>query len=261
MNKREKANSYYERFEVAKQIIGARQQERKESKERYHVNRNGREILFRIGGLEQYFKYLRQLKSNKILDVGVGSGLGSGEISQMPMTEGFEYHVSALRNHSELNKRFSNDRLHITSVESLKGIENSSIAGILGVNSVAYSAYPRLAVKRLDEVLVPGGALKLTFNIFGHTERYGNTIFKDPEQFINFINKLGYDVAFQDHAFLAKKTKEPELFAMANSIVLAIKPGNLQAPSAKDLLTQDLKGLDKEAIERKDNYLVLNIDD
>ncbi len=263
MDSREKASQYFERSQIADQISKARKQEKEKEKdatETYKTHRSGKECLYRIGGLEHYFEYLKQLKSNRVLDIGGGSGNASSVISHMPMSADIDYHISVLRSNPELAQYFPKDKIHITGVETLRGIENQSLAGILGVNSIAYAAYPKIAVKRMDEVLVPGGAAKATFHTFGGVKRYRDSVFKGPEKFIEFFSVRGYDVAFQDHNFVAVENERDKSY-FANSILLAIKPGNLKAPSARDLLASDLKGIEQERTGQENGYDIFTIDD
>ncbi len=247
-----------ERSEIAEQMMKARKSERLDSGTRYTVHRTGKECLCMLGGLKFLFDYLRTLPSNKILDVGVGTGNASSVISQMLISSDLNFEATALRIIPELQKNFPKEKIHITGVETLRGIQDNSLAGIIGVNSIAYSDHPDLAIKRIDQVLVPGGVIKATFAISGYSENYNGTIFKSSEEFIKALHALNYDVAPMKINDLFTSIGMP----LSNSILIAIKPGNPNAPTAEELLRSDFDGLKSETKEKMEKgYPVFDIDD
>jgi SAM-dependent methyltransferase len=241
----EKAYSPEERKKIALQLATARHSERLNNADSYCIDRTGSEYLYRIGGLENLFQYIRGLSSKKVLHVGVGNGNASRVIGEMPIAKDFNFEVTALRNTEELRKNFSKSKIHITGVETLKGIPNESFAAVLGLNSLGYSDQPQIAVKRLNQVLVPGGVIKGTFCGLGEEEEHNGTVLKDPVAFANGLSVLGYDVAYLDNFFWS--TTEHRFL---NSILLAIKPGLRNTQSAKELLHLDFELIKSQA---KDN--------
>lgn len=254
-----------QRNAIISQISAARKSEKENKKGSYEFHRTGKECLYRSGGLEHFFEYLKTLESNKVLDIGVGTGNASYSISKMPISAGLDFEVTALRNVPELVKNFPLKKIHITSVESLKGIPNGTLAGVIGVNSIGYSQYPELAIKRIDEVLAPGGALKATFAMFGKSKSNDKLDFKSPEKFIGYLIDLGYDVASTNSGFYSLsdplKKDSTQGSSKTNSIVLAIKPGNPDSPSAKDLLNLDLNAIKVNVVGEKYGSPLFDIED
>jgi len=254
MDPNKKISQSFERVQIAEQIKKARKSEREDQK--YECHRSGKEYFYRIGGLKNLFQYLKSLPSNKVLDVGAGTGNASYRISQMPISDGLDFEITALRNSPELMNNFPKEKTHITEVESLNGIKNESLAGVIGVNSIAYSINPKLVVERIDEVLIKGGVVKATFNKFGVSHDYGGLVFKGPEKFIEVFASLGYDSSFIENKFSA----EDDFGVFVNSIILAIKPGNPKAPSAKELLDLDFDAIRSESV-KSIGYPIFNTED
>jgi SAM-dependent methyltransferase len=259
MNPGEKMSQFYERTKIATQIVKARKSERESKENTYKFHRSGKEYFYRIGGLENLFKYLKSLPSNKVLDVGAGTGNASYKISQMPISKGLDFEITALRNSPELKSNFPEKKTHITGAESLRGIENKSLAGVIGVNSIAYSLYPKLVAGRIDEVLVDGGVVKATFALFGESHNYDGSVFNGPEKFIEAFAILGYDIFFIENKFFDNDRYDFSRFL--NSIVLAIKPGNQNAPSAKELLDLDFDAINNESLDKGRDCPVFDIKD
>lgn len=245
MDSLEKKMFAHERVKIATQIKEARKSERKNDKESYSIEKSGKECLYRLGGLKCLFEYLRTLPSNKILDVGVGAGHGSSVLSKMNISKGLDFEVTALRNIPELQKNFPREKIHITGVETLNGIQNESLAGVIGVNSIGYSDHPALAAKKIDQVLITGGVIKATFYSHEGSEKHHGTSFKGPTAFIGAFNALGYDVSYINDNLSFGTGKHAIL---SNSLVIAVKPGNEHAPRARELLNYDLDIIRSEAI-------------
>lgn len=264
MDFRKKIEQSSFRNSLARQIKGARAHERGRDPFRYEFNRSGREAVLRLGGVEKLIEYVKKLNSKKILDIGVGTGKASNMIMNMQAAEGLDWHVTALRNDPELRERFEAGKIHITTAETLKGIENGSVAGVIALHSIMYATSPELTIKSIDAVLIPGGVLKATFNQTGKIEIYvqGNTA-QDPKAFVDSLRFLGYDVAFRDHIFLGKTYKPGYRFIgpIKNAVLVAIKPGNAEAPKAEDLLIDDLKTLQEEYVDQGRKQKIFNLDD
>lgn len=246
-----------ERNAVAKEILDARHAEKIGA---FETNRSGLEYLYRQGGLQHVFKYLKKFEetgygSNLVLDVGAGNGRAIGEIMHSPMAAGFNFEVTALYNSPELLERFSKEKIHHTPVETLRGVESNSVALVMGVNSVAYSAHPELAVKSIDRVLVPGGIFKGTFCLDGVSVDYEKSTFRDPKEFADGFTKLGYEVSIiPDNKFYNTNKR-----MFGNAVLLAVKPGNPHAPKAELLMNLDLDEMKNHAKYHRDGLPVFDI--
>jgi SAM-dependent methyltransferase len=254
----DKSKFFIERKAAAASIRKARKHERGEVDPNgrvYKVERTGKEYLYRLGGLEHLVEYLKTLDSNKILDVGAGTGTATSYIARMEAMQDFDVHATVLNPTPETLERLG-DKIHVTSV-----IDNESLAAVLGVNSIAYAASAKLAVHRLSEVLVPGGVVKATFSTFGDPVNYQGSIFKGPEDFIAQFAMKGFDLSFRDNHFLEVGEMGPIAIGSRNSIVLAIKAGNPNAPSAQQLMDLDFEAIQSERLAEHEGIPVFDTND
>jgi SAM-dependent methyltransferase len=260
MDPSKKIGQFYERTQIAKQIKDARKNERsvtEDSLEKYPTDRDYLMYWYSIGGLKYVFEYLKTLPSNIVLDIGTGTGKAASEMSRSRSAQGLDVHATSLRNDPELQKNFPDKtKLHITSVETLRGIERSSVGTVLAMCSIAYANYPKLAIQKIDEVLVPGGVLKANFSP-GSGHAYGDVIFKSSDVFVETLHSLGYDVDVSTNNIYLKKDDH---YAKGKAlVVLAIKPGNPNAPTAKELRILDQTEMNKGSEERADGYRVIDV--
>lgn len=266
MNNREKVSQYFERMQSAGQIRHARNQEKNQaqSEDFYKTHRTGQEYLVRMGGLEHLFEYVRSLKSRRVLDIGTGSGNALRMVSKMRIARALSFEATALNLSPELKRNLRKDQIHLTGVETLRGCKNYDFGAVLALNSVAYASYPRMAIKRINEVLVPGGVFKATFGDLGGIDNYGGQIMKGPDRFIEELAKAKYDLALTTHNFIGetKAEGEPEtqIAPLGNTILLAIKPGG-QSVSARELLKQDLSGAIKMSTKQIGGINLFSLDD
>ena len=142
------------RKQIADQLRNARGREH--NPEHYPVGRSAQSYREWLREVRHLFKYVRELSSNVVLDVG-GSVQAMDEFSKSRDGKGLKFEIVTLQQAPELEKQQGVQRTHLTSVESLRGIADSSIGCVFGVFTVAYSAVPELAVKSIDRVLVSGG--------------------------------------------------------------------------------------------------------
>jgi hypothetical protein len=68
---------------------------------------------------------------------------------------------------------------------------------------------------------------------------------------------LCYDISFIENKF----STEDDWRIFVNSIILAIKPGNPKAPSAKKLLDLDFDAIRSESVDKGTGYPIFNIED
>lgn len=213
-----------ERNQVAKQIKRARFIERKHYPD-YAIHRDEYDYSRILGGLNNFFNYLKSLKSNLVLDVGAGAGYAFAGLKDMKIAKGLKLEIVVLRNTPELGKNFKKEEIHVSPGETLRGIKNESVAGVIALNSLAYSTDQMLAAKRIDQILVPGGAIKATFHQHNKVDDYDGALFRDGQVFIQTLEGLNYDVDIDTSGY--------------NLLVLAIKPGNPNAPKATELMNSD----------------------
>jgi len=189
----------------------------------YIKDRNLWEYISTLEGLEFFLNYVKELSPNPlILDIGAGTTQAMHDLSIHSMGDGLSIMTTGLAKNPDAEKLIGRDRYKVTPVETLKGIEEDSVAGILGVNSIAYSGALDVAARRIDSVLISGGALKATFPI-GTNGRF----FHSHHVFTEELTSLKYDIAVEQSGFL--------------EIILAIKPGRENLINAAELIKVDAK--------------------
>lgn len=193
----------------------------------YTTNRSGFEYLIEMQGLRGSLEYAAGLGNGVVLDIGAGTGRGVSDLydysiyAKIPLW----FEATVLNKNNAVDCRLAPSRIHETSVEQLEGIPDRSVSLALSVYSIMYSAEPDLAVRRIDDVLVPGGVLKATF---ASNPRF---VMTGSEPFIRSLRDLGYDVEVNSPSF------DKEVYDR-DDLILAIKPGG-QKYSAKELLRLD----------------------
>jgi hypothetical protein len=198
---------------VAKKINSIRTWERKE--EHYEVNRGIEDYFTEAKGLAAFFDYLRTVKgSNLVVDIGAGTTKAISEIANGPIGRGLDFKATVLDKKPQTDLYLGRDKTITTSAEVLRGIQKESVAGVLAIISIAYSVAPELVTKRIDEILVPSGAIKAAFTD-------GELGYQIAGKFICHWKELGYDVARN------------------KGVVLAIKPGEGTKITAKEILEKD----------------------
>ncbi len=208
---------------VAKQIHFARYLDRSK---RYITDRSLNEYLKSFAGLKHFLEYAKSHHQNgPILDIGSGTTRAISELSESPLGENLTFIASVLTRPPETGDRVS--RVVSTSAELLNGIQDDSIAGIISCYGIAYSSAPELAIRRMDQVLVSGGALKAVF--YGQTPDKGSLAnfhgLQTSHRFKEELFTMNYDIS--------------SLFQGPVEVVLAIKPGGTDSISASELLALD----------------------
>lgn len=204
---------------IARQIWRARSAERGGE---YRTGRPGFAYIDELDGIQNLFAYVKKLPVKKVIDVGAGTTSGIAEISKSTMAEGLDFGATVLRMRPEIEENLGTKRTHVTSVEALRGIPDGSVACVIAVYSIAYSAAPEIAVRSVDRVLVPGGVFKGVFGTKFSRSRYG---LAEDAYFRGQLQDLRYDIAVRRRE--------------TSNILLAIKPGGSIPVSAKELLELD----------------------
>lgn len=205
--------SLSERRHIAGEIFYARDKE-KSALRTYNVFRGAAEYVRNLCGLQAFFDNVPE--GRPILDVGAGRGYAAEEFADVAFSHERRFIGTALRFNRSLVNAFGEGNFHITSAEVLRGVEDESIGGILGVYSApAYSVNHAQVARRFNEVLVPGGIIKVSLFLTSPSRT----------NFMHELNDLGYDV-------MAQRVDK-------RIIVVAIKPGGEKKISALQLLTKD----------------------
>lgn len=213
----------------------------------YVLNRTGVEYLARttgLAGLEYFFGYVSSLQgSGRVLDIGAGTTRGAHDLSLFVKPMGLDVEATVLTDPPQQPLTLPPDKVHLTSAEYLEGVNDESVDGIIAFSSIMYSVSPELTIRRINQVLPPGGALKATFNphnrdifIEGRPEEL---IGRNSDAFVGELERLGYDVALDKR------------FDYGFDVLLAIKPGNEDQKSASQILEADAEHYENQQAEMR----------
>ncbi|MBM3261092.1 class I SAM-dependent methyltransferase [Candidatus Kaiserbacteria bacterium] len=233
---REKMGSREERDQVAAKVRRLRAGERgavSDQEPFYTINRDKEKYLEKLLGYVAFLDYVKTLSSTVVLDVGAGTTRAISEIAKSKAGAGLDFKATVLNRNPAIEENLGFENVHVTSVETLRGIADQSIGGIIAVFSLPYVVSPALAVTSIDRVLVPGGVIKAWLPSEDSTDRKRvekGTTYRSYKEFETEFKKLGYDCEY-----LERDGLELEVF-------LAIKPGGkLGGPSARELVSMDVQ--------------------
>lgn len=214
----------HERNAVARQLRQAREFDQKDV---YTTSRSMRDYESVLDGLEFFLQYVQDLDSNPtVLDLGAGKGRAVMELRRQHGSR-FTYLATTL---SYPGKFFQSEDIRTiqTSSEMLTGISDDSISGVLACYSLAYSAEPEFAIRRIDQVMKAGGIIKAKF-IDEYNSNDNFTLqsgIKRSQRFERELCSMGYDVAVEERTYRGE-------------ILVGIKPGGEVEESASSLLLLD----------------------
>lgn len=193
-----------------------------EKKNKYNIDSSMEGYLSYFMGLEGTLKYIEGLvESNKVVDIGTGSGKAWSELSKN-YGKKLDFWATNLIYKKELIDIFGK-KIVVTPVEFMKGFNDESVGGVVAMRSIAYSKSPEMTIKRINEILVPGGILKASFRSPKGAMKYG---FQTHHRFSKALLELGYDVVVDDDS---------------DTIIMGIKPGGKE--KAMDVFKKDLMSL------------------
>ncbi|MBI2030508.1 methyltransferase domain-containing protein [Candidatus Kaiserbacteria bacterium] len=233
---KEKMGSKEIRDQVAAKVRRLRVGERETVPDRepfYTINRDKEKYLEKLMGYVAFLDYVKTLPSNIVLDIGAGTTRAISEIAKSKAGAGLDFKATALNRNPDIEKNLGFENVHVTSVETLRGVADQSIGGVTAVFSLPYVVDPALAVKSIDRVLVPGGVVKawLPSTESNDEKRIikGNT-YRSYHEFEAEFKKLGYDCEYLERDGLILE------------VFLAIKPGGRPGgPSAQELVSVDVQ--------------------
>lgn len=232
------------RTAVAKQVKLARNLERSGG---YNYFRSDLDYKRNLEGVFCLFNYLKCLKgSATVLDIGAGRAEGVDSLAQT-YGIGLTFQATGLIKRKNVNPNMSRD-YRITSAEVLRGIPDNSIAGVMSVYSVTYSHAPDMVMKRINDILIPGGVFKGCFfrpddKKTEYADLYRRTHFNTADPFKTALIRLGF--------------KETDIAVVDNGrceLLLAIKPGGPVGISAQQLLEVDRE---RSTIQQKQDFIDL----
>lgn len=152
-------------------------------------------------GIQGFLHYVRLYPSSKtVLDLCAGDGNAINELASHELGRGLQPLATGLLAGS--NMHLEGVPYIETPAETLNGIEDQSIGGILANYSITYSNEPEKVVDSVDRVLVSGGLIKSTFH---ELLRYGMLPVSHTYNFAPLFEAKGYDVATHDNVLYAKK--------------------------------------------------------
>lgn len=249
-----------ERQYIASQIRSFREKERSGALEKKWLNRTGTDYIYELRGLKHLFDYVRTLPSHKVLDIGAGTTKGIADIANSNFGRDLQFEATVLyRNQKEIEKNLGKNKTHSTSAEVLRGslsnpMNSESYGAILSVMSITYTKDPEKVIKRINDLLIPGGVFKGDFNNKDNFNRAGDML--SPQHFARVFSDLGY----KENIDFYYKNVESENLDNAqelydNDILIAIKPNPTQPNpiSAKELYEEDWNNINKASNILKKN--------
>jgi SAM-dependent methyltransferase len=239
------------RSRIAQQIKFIRSAEHRHENLEAAWDRDKLDYFFALNGLSNFFDYA--FKAGRlhtwpwpwpypqVLDIGAGTTRGIAEIAESEIGNKLVFQATVLTRNPQIEKNLGFEFTHITSAEVLRGFSPESISAVISFNGIAYSAEPEIAARRIDEILIPGGAIKVTFKPKTDnsvpTEAHLNT-FSTHDRFSTELKKLGYDVAVINEE-LQEAYGRPREVGANEDVMLAIKSGGKVNATARELLASD----------------------
>lgn len=202
----------------------------------YLMDRDAKQYNNYFLGLSHFFSYVEETDTlpDTIVEIGVGKGNGFSQIAKDHSE--LQFIGTALNTDLVTAKIPDNATVQMGATEELHQIKDRSVGGIYGLYSVSYSD-PGLAIKRMDEVLAPGGAIKLVLT--ENDTEGGMTGFAT---FAMYLEELGYSW----HAYTTSTTDTISTIAsergLPHVVLTAIKPDTeRKTMPAKELFNLDLQ--------------------
>jgi len=194
----------------------------------YTFDRDGSAYNGLLLGIGETLRYVAQLPSKLVVDLGCGTSNGIYDISKSYGGLGLTFRATSLKRHEAHGRFIGNDRVDIDTVESLDSYKNSSVGCFLAVFSLAYSRVPRIAIKTIRGRLCNGGVLKAVFQNQYVPGKYGEQSMND---FYNACLENGFDVAVMYPDEYGPET------------LLAVKKPLQKGITAKQLIDSDFQGM------------------
>lgn len=234
---------------IAKALVDARNHDRhlRESFEAlFYRNRSGETYLKNLSGLAGLLKYAGK-KGGAVLDLGTGNGKGLNEIKKSLLGQNLNFMGTGIIQDHTAKNNLGSENYFVTTSANLKEIPNSSVGAVISVygdlNALMSAEFMEKTADRLNEVLVPGGAIKFNVNILteGLSDEENARRQETLNTFISSLRSKGFGIATAEAS-----STDPEL--QINLIVLAIKPeqGSNPEETAKEILSEDFNTLDEQ---------------
>jgi SAM-dependent methyltransferase len=184
------------------------------------------QYFIKLQGLTHFMDYLKSLGENGlVLDIGAGTTKAVSQLEKSSLGNGLSFRATVLSRNREIERNLGYDKVIQTEVETLRGVGDLSVVGVISRSGIDYSAVPAIAVASIDRVLMPGGAIKTCFSYDSEPDEILKDYNKTHGRFSEALLNLGYDVAIS-----------PTFSAIA---LLAIKPGGSLGIGADKLMALD----------------------
>ena len=191
-------------------------------------NRSGAEYVDALQGLNATLQYILRLKSNVIVDVGAGSSRGIAELSKSRFGRDLTFKGVGLYRDPAIAHNIGWEHYTLTTAEIMRGFSNESVGAFISVfGGLHYSKRLTFALSREDELLVPGGVIKLCLaedaasGLKESLKQQLNEEARVRNQAIeNFFRDRQYGIADMKRVWNSKEGEG------SDRIFLAIKPGH-----------------------------------
>lgn len=193
-------------FDLSVQDTVAQQHERVKAVEErrgFPLIRDLGAYMHELDGLKGFLDYVRSnVGSNTIVDIGAGDGVAINQLATDRAGKGLNFMATGLIKPEGYDRRYKVPYSEIPA-ETMDGIADNSLGGILACYSITYSTSPRLVTNALYRKLVSGGAIKASF-IPAHWDSGFPT--SSSEDFYPHFTQNGFDVAKKGNLLLAIKS-------------------------------------------------------
>lgn len=227
------------RSEAAKAIRNARNADRNPKADEeygYFTDRDLPTAIQVLGGLEYCLDYIRSNPVSKtLLEIGAGKTKMLSQLSRVPyFGRNLNYEATVLDLPGKLPQdSLPREKIHITSAEVLRGIQDNSIGGIIEVFALMHSGAPELCAESINRVLVNGGVIKGVSPLSAQDSL---------NRLVNSFGKLGYE-SYSQPVYISLDPSFPETATVPNAnIFIAKKPQSQATPagySCKQLFQND----------------------
>ncbi len=176
-------------------------------------------------------------QTKRILDRGAGKGMALIDLIALKENQGVTFEGTGLIAPAALDSLAADKRpvVSLTPAEILK-VSNDSYDAIFSDFGLGY-AEPALAMKRIDQLLAPGGILKFSCTVERLKGGHHPKGLHAPSEFVSELVALGYP---QQNIFVVEVPEDADPKTnTTHAIIVAIKPGGATTITAEEVFQND----------------------
>lgn len=216
------------------------------SESREKRDRSASRYISYFQGLESTLAYTRRLPNKTLVDLGAGTSRAIAEIARSDYGKDITFIGTGLVSDPAIEENIGRAQYRITPAETMRGFEDASVGCFISLyGPFLYSSHLDLILKKMDELLIPDGIVKICIGLRLQDE-------KEPRR--HEVNERNANIARSIEVFLREKKygvdfRDDELIDQkrVNRIFLAIKPGFANPDTdtvAHRIMTEDIQSRD-----------------